>query len=272
MFSQLKTWFAALRQLPDQSLQNHSLSFLREGQWPSLVYAIGDIHGCYELLRQAETEIVERSGEVKGDRLIIVLGDVIDRGAKSAQVIDHLIAAPPAGFRRICLAGNHEIMMLQFLANPNLKSNWLKYGGLQTLASYGISAQELSSKSRIDRDGLKHLLMSYVPDEHVDFMRSLPIGLRLPGATFVHAGIQPAALATNQFDWASFDLRFEALHGLADGDQSLVVHGHHAQKTFELRNNCLNLDTGAYATGQLTVARFTAANAHTIFDVSQKSR
>ena len=267
LFTQLAVWLRNLKTPQNPSSLSTGATFLNERQLPSAVYAIGDVHGCYDLLCKAENEIVKRATAINGDRLIVVLGDVIDRGPKSAQVIDHLIAAPPAGFRRICLAGNHEMMMLQFLANPKLKSSWLKFGGLATLESYGISTRELRSRSEFNGERFKHLVTSYIPEEHLHFLRSLPLGLRFPGLTFVHAGLHPDALAKKRFDTGRFDLRLEALHDLAVGEQSLVVHGHHAQKRAEINNNCLNLDTGAYATGRLSFAEFTDAKAYSLFEV-----
>ena len=76
--------------------------------WPAAIYAIGDIHGCLDELLALEAQIFADATAPVGPKLIVTLGDYIDRGPNSARVIDHLVRPLPDGFSRIALAGNHE--------------------------------------------------------------------------------------------------------------------------------------------------------------------
>nr|WP_318011641.1 metallophosphoesterase [Mesorhizobium sp. CO1-1-8] len=99
----------------------------------AVVYAIGDVHGCYKELRALEQKILLDSLRFQSRKIIVMLGDYIDRGFQSARVLDHLLAPPPKGFQRICLAGNHEVAMLNYLDGNLSREPWLATGGLQTL-------------------------------------------------------------------------------------------------------------------------------------------
>ena len=88
---------------------------------PGTIYAIGDVHGRLDLLRALESQIAEDASGREGETWVILLGDIVDRGPSSAQVIDHLIAPPSEGLRRFCLRGNHEALMLDFLRRPRAK-------------------------------------------------------------------------------------------------------------------------------------------------------
>src|SRR5688500_2364982 len=104
-----------------------------------VVYAIGDVHGCLDQFLQLESLIVEDARRYEGKvKTIILLGDFIDRGPHSAQVVSYLLTPPPNGFARMALAGNHEAAMLAFLEHPIAMRNWLLIGGLETLASYNV--------------------------------------------------------------------------------------------------------------------------------------
>ena len=84
-------------------------------EMPAAIYAIGDIHGCHRQLKALEEKIVEDAAMIEGEKWLVCLGDYIDRGPASAMVLDHLIARPPAGFRRFCIAGNHEHIAYDFI-------------------------------------------------------------------------------------------------------------------------------------------------------------
>jgi hypothetical protein len=90
------------------------------------IYAIGDIHGRLDLLQQAERSIIDNAARLPGRKLIVTLGDYIDRGPSSAQVISHLMAPPPPDFDRICLTGNHEIMMLDYIDGLISFGDWMQ--------------------------------------------------------------------------------------------------------------------------------------------------
>nr|WP_295884926.1 metallophosphoesterase family protein [uncultured Devosia sp.] len=223
--------------------------------WPALVYAIGDVHGCLKELEELERRIVQDGIGVSGDKWIVMLGDYVDRGPASAAVLDRLCSAPPAGFRRICLAGNHETMMLKFLRSPSLDSDWLRFGGMETLASYGIDIDALGTVSITAR---RNLLGSHIPNEHIDLLESLPTSLQLPGIVFAHAGVRPGIPLEDQTE---ADLLWIREPFLSDAQLRpfRVVHGHTPVTAPEVLSNRIGIDTGAFATGVLTALRLDAS-------------
>jgi serine/threonine protein phosphatase 1 len=223
-------------------------------QRPALIYAIGDIHGCFAELERLEHSIVADAAEVEGEKWIVTLGDYIDRGPASAQVVRHLMAPPPAGFRRISLAGNHEQMLLDFLADPRRGRGWLDYGGLDTARSYGLGAVAGSGNPGAIARALDLLL----PEEHVGWMRGLPSALAVPGFVFVHAGLRPGIPLDQQSEHDLLWIRDEFLDAdLPDGP--IVVHGHTPAAEPSRTPRRIGIDTGAFASGILTAVRIDAA-------------
>ena len=101
---------------------------LTRSRWLEVVYAIGDVHGCLDQLRRLESLIVADACAYAGDKLIVMLGDYIDRGSNSAGVLDHLLSDPPIDFARVCLAGNYEKMMTDFIKQPRVCPNGCRCG------------------------------------------------------------------------------------------------------------------------------------------------
>lgn len=220
---------------------------------PGAVYAIGDVHGCLDELLQLEQLIQSDAANVEGEKWIVMLGDYIDRGPRSAQVIDHLLALPPRGFRRFALAGNHEQMLLDFLASPRLAADWLEYGGWETLGSYGIDARDRT----MDATVAATMLGARMPRSHLDWLRQLPVSLELPGFVFVHAGIRPGRPLAEQDESDLLWIREPFLEIPGDAGV-LVVHGHTPETEAVVRPWRLGIDTAAFATGRLTSARIDA--------------
>ena len=102
------------------------------------VYCIGDIHGRADLLTHLHELILKDARRYQGDKTIVYLGDCIDRGEQSRQVIEMLLSQPLPGFKAIYLKGNHEQAMLDFMEYPEAAAAWLTFGGRETLNSYGI--------------------------------------------------------------------------------------------------------------------------------------
>jgi serine/threonine protein phosphatase 1 len=230
---------------------------------PQIVYAIGDVHGCLDLLRHIEAEIAA-DAPPGGEAWIVVLGDVIDRGPASAQVLDHLLGRPPAGLRRLCLRGNHESLMLAFLRQPRGHSEWFEMGGLETLASYGMpvgNIHELSSRR------LENLVMSHIPNEHVSFLEGLPLAIEMPDWVFVHAGLKPGRAISSQREgdllWYRDDFA-ETYEGLG----KVVVHGHTPVDTPMMTRYRIDVDTGAYYSGRLSAVRLSHTDPPRILSVS----
>ncbi|KQU99451.1 hypothetical protein ASC89_10745 [Devosia sp. Root413D1] len=217
---------------------------------PALVYAIGDVHGCLAELRQLERLIEADAAGTPGEKWMVLLGDYIDRGPQSAQVIDHLLAPAPAGFRRFTLAGNHEQMLLDFLAAPQQSAEWLDYGGVETLTSYGIDARDGGGRPAM----LARSLEAQMPRSHLEWLRQLPISLETPGFFFAHAGVRPGRTLAEQLDGDLMWIR-EPFLGGATGTGKIVVHGHTPEAEPMRLPWRIGIDTGAFATGRLTSAR-----------------
>lgn len=221
--------------------------FFDEG--PDHIYAIGDVHGCDDLLAALEDRIIEDARQRRGTKWLVMLGDYVDRGPKSASVLDRLTARAPEGFTRICLAGNHEEIMLDFLDNPTADHRWLDFGGLETLHSYGIH------KLPSNRQALRNTLLSYIPQEHIEFLERLPSLVSVPGYCFVHAGIRENQPLSEQDDAALLWLRPRAGSEPAPPRDFVVVHGHTPVADVEIVNGRINIDTGAYMSGKLSAVR-----------------
>ena len=107
------------------------------------IFVIGDIHGCLNQLISIHDQIFNYKSYKKEEDLLIYIGDYIDRGPKSKQVIDQILQLKNKEIKTVFLMGNHEEMMIDFLFNKinNLK-NWLNYGADQTFKSYDIEVVE----------------------------------------------------------------------------------------------------------------------------------
>lgn len=217
------------------------------------VYAIGDVHGCLNELRAAEIRIADDIERSQRPGLVILLGDYVDRGPHSAQVIDHLIKPSELGLRRVALCGNHDDVFAKFVATPEQYMEWLELGGKQTLASYGIDVHHLDF-SRKGRIALKRTLASSIPAKHLAFLSNLPIVLKTGRMIFVHAGLRPKITLSEQTDEDLMWIR-EPFLSSGWGGPGLVVHGHTPQPTPNVGLGRIGIDTGAFYTGKLTVLK-----------------
>lgn len=216
------------------------------------VYAVGDIHGRFDLLRGAE-ERIEADLGADTRALVIYLGDYIDRGPSSADVIEHLLNPVTPRFTRLCLRGNHEDMFMQFLQSPREAEGWLDVAGRETLFSYKLDPKKL-------RDSLsspwatEQLLQSHIPERHRTFLDALPYFARWKSYLFVHAGIMPGIPLHKQ---DREDLLWIREPFLTVGPELpvTVVHGHTPQDEVSYGPRRIGIDTGAYATGRLSVLK-----------------
>lgn len=192
-------------------------------------FVIPDLHGRYDLLMQALYEISIWATE----GTVVFLGDYVDRGPQSKQIVDRLIQGPPEGWTWICLKGNHEDMLLEaYLDQGETRAWWFNNGGDTTMNSY---------------EGV-------IPDQHLEWYRSLKNLHADDHRVYVHAGVgehyelsdQPEAMT----QWYRYplgaDVGYRGKH---------VVHGH-TPKGPELYPNRTNLDGGAYKRGVLYVGEF----------------
>lgn len=200
-----------------------------------LTYAIGDVHGCNDLLARLLDDI-HRDAERRGSAArIVFLGDYIDRGPDSKGVLATLMAGPQrTGDEWISLFGNHEDVMLQAPTSERLSTLWLREGGLTTLASFG----------------------GEIPDDVRAWCAARPVSFDDGERLFVHAGVRPGVPIAEQTRHDLIWIRDEFLLSPADHGR-LIVHGHtpdFAGPT--VRPNRINLDTGAFHTGVLTAVAF----------------
>ncbi|MBD8066780.1 serine/threonine protein phosphatase [Devosia sp. PTR5] len=220
--------------------------------WPGAIYAIGDVHGRLDLLEDAQRRIAADAASVPGEKYIVMLGDYVDRGPASAGVLDALVGAPALPFKRICLMGNHEAMMLAGLSQPGAEDLWLANGGDTTLRSYGLDPALLSDNGR-----RAHLqtVRARIPEEHIEFLQHLPLSLRIEDEVILcHSGVvdRKGIEATDEADllWARPTAERDA-----DADGPLVIHGHTPVDSPLVTPRRINIDTGACMTGLLTVVR-----------------
>lgn len=220
----------------------------------TIVYAIGDVHGCYDELIGLEKLICADETPSRFKKLIVMLGDYIDRGPKSAQVVAHLMKSPPAGFKRLCLLGNHEDALLNFVEGSLPYEQWLHFGADKTLQSYGLDLQYLEMICS-DKNRLSRMLADLIPSDHIRFLSSLPIIAASQSVVFAHAGIRPGVRLGMQCSRDLLYIRKELFRHTEDLDH-LVVHGHTPVDTVDLPSRYrINVDTGAFATGRLSAVR-----------------
>lgn len=203
-----------------------------------LTYAIGDIHGCLDKLRNLLLRC-----EIHADgrpSAFVFVGDYIDRGPQSSAVIDCLIdLKAQRGESVVTLMGNHEAMALAVIDGKSSSRLWFAQGGLATLKSYGIAEP------------------NELPRAHVDWLRALAFRYDDGRRFFVHAGVNPATPLEAQDDFDLLWIREPFLSHRGDYGR-LVVHGHTplVDGVPDLHGNRLNLDTGAVFGGPLTAAVF----------------
>jgi serine/threonine protein phosphatase 1 len=214
------------------------------------IYAIGDVHGRCDLLERLlldiDNDLTQRPIEVP---LVVLLGDYIDRGPDSASVLEQLVACRKA-FELICLKGNHESLMLQFLDDPSRLDDWIRFGGLSTLVSYGLGP---SLDSQTDRSSalIAHELNQALPQSHRFFLNKLRPSFTCGDFYFAHAGVRAGIPLEKQSEHDLLWIREDFL--LHEGFfEKIVIHGHTPVHEPQVMPNRINIDTGAYATGRLT--------------------
>jgi serine/threonine protein phosphatase 1 len=202
-----------------------------------LTYAIGDIHGCHDLLKRLLDDIHHDAERRGGAARIVFLGDYIDRGPNSKAVLATLMGGPQrSGDEWICLIGNHEDLMLQAATSPRLEAHWLFEGGNRTIASFGGD----------------------IPADVRTWCAARPVTFDDGERLFVHAGVRPGIPIAQQLREDLLWIRDQFLLSSVDHGR-LIVHGHTPDLAGPtVRPNRINLDTGAFHTGVLTAVVFAA--------------
>ncbi len=191
-----------------------------------VTYVIGDIHGCLTPLQR----LLEKIHPRPQDQLIFI-GDYIDRGPQSNEVVEHLLGLPQ---RRIFLMGNHEKMLLDYLAGED-QEIFLANGGEATLRSYGGDPDD-------------------IPDSHRAFFQSLRPMYETPDYLFVHAGIRPMVPLAEQSLRDLVWIRQEFFQFMGHFPKP-VVFGHTPLRQVLLADDRIGIDTGCVYGGKLTAVR-----------------
>jgi serine/threonine protein phosphatase 1 len=201
----------------------------------SLTYVIPDIHGRYDLLSDGLARIMARSpGEAD---VIVALGDYVDKGPESKQVIDRLLSGVAEGWNFVALQGNHDAVMVAALRDPSKMAWWIEKGGDTALKSYGGDPAAVPQSHIAWLEGLRLM--------HIDRYR-----------LYVHAGVDPETPLERQSEatllWKRYPKGFPGGYG-----DLHVVHGHDNYPDGPLLyEGRTNLDTAAWRTGRLTIGVF----------------
>jgi serine/threonine protein phosphatase 1 len=216
------------------------------------IYAIGDIHGRLDLLESLLAQIeTDNAGRPAAAVQTIFLGDLIDRGPQSAQVVERLRLLKQENIR--LLLGNHEeVFLLALSGDIEALRFFTRIGGKETILSYGIAPDDYN---HYDFPELMAAFQAHVPASHIEFIRSFEDIILAGDYAFVHAGIRPGTPLDAQ---AVKDLRW-IRGGFLDHNKPLeriIVHGHTIAENVELRPHRIGIDTGAWASGVLTAMAF----------------
>ena len=214
------------------------------------VYCVGDIHGREDLLMDLHKMILQDSSKFLGDKVVVYLGDYIDRGLHSKEVVDLLLNKPLVNFKPIYLRGNHEQVLLDFLnVDANIAMEWFNFGGQSTLLSYGVSITGVSFGDKLNL--LQQDLADKIPAEHLSFYTQLNYSYECGDYFFVHAGVKPKKALKRQ---SELDMMWIRNEFLASNFQfkKMIVHGHSIVDQPEQKDNRIAIDTGAYNSGRLT--------------------
>jgi serine/threonine protein phosphatase 1 len=224
----------------------------------ALIYAIGDVHGRADLLDALLTRIDEDVRQEDLRPTVVFMGDYIDRGPNSAQVVDRVLALHTrSDLQVIALKGNHEELLLRYLNEPDLGPRWSEYGGGATLMSYGVRPP----LHRSDAEGWSQAHEAFraaLPQAHLKFYKDLRLSFEAGDYVFVHAGVRSGVAMAEQTSDDMLWIR----RGSLDAEDSLprvVVHGHTPAEAVDLDGRRIGIDTGAYASGRLTALKLKGA-------------
>lgn len=213
-------------------------------------YVVGDVHGRLDLLERLLADIHHDLEKGRPDQVLLVfLGDLIDRGPQSREVVERLRTYRHPGVRPVFILGNHEEILLRVLGGETeVMTKWQWFGGKECLQSYGV---DLTDFAGLGDDVALKVIREAIPVEHVNFLRTFVDTCRFGDYLFVHAGVRPGVGLDQQLQ---SDLRWIREPFLLSDDEHgfVVVHGHSISPGVDDRTNRIGIDTGAYRTGKLT--------------------
>ena len=213
------------------------------------IYAIGDVHGRADLLAQLFSRIdADLAAHPIARPIQVLLGDYVDRGPNSREVIEQLILRSSI-HEMICLKGNHETFIPRFLSDPLIFHEWRRLGGLETVVSYGVEPKVRARK--IDHADLHATFNRMFPDQHRQFLAKMKSHFICGDYFFVHAGVRPKVSLNEQNEDDLLWIREDFL-SYKRTFSKIIIHGHTPVVEPEILPNRINIDTGAYATGRLS--------------------
>ena len=222
-----------------------------------LVYAVGDVHGCYQLFKELLGRIArDCAARAAGRRpILVLLGDYIDRGPDSAKMLEALVWLRRRPDLEVhLLRGNHEQALLEFADAPERGGPWLQYGGAETLAAYGVSAPSADADPAA-LVAARDELLARMPAAHLRLLQGLELIVEVGDYAFVHAGVRPGTPLARQSEQDLLWIRQEFLESPGPFEKT-IVHGHTwLDHRPQLTPGRIGLDTGAFATGVLTAIR-----------------
>ena len=221
----------------------------------TVVWAVGDVHGRHDLL-QPLVEVIraDLAARDASRKVVVFLGDYVDRGPGSREVIQSLASLPAGdGVEWRFLKGNHEETMIRFLDDPSVGAQWCEYGGDATLQSYGLRPPEMKHRTESWRpvsSDLKHKLGA---DERA-FLSGLELCVEVGDYFFTHAGARPGLPLDRQSAEDMLWIRSQFLRSDVEFEK-IIVHGHTPVAEVHVDHRRIGIDTRAYESGVLTALR-----------------
>lgn len=214
------------------------------------IYAVGDVHGQLGHVQNLLPKIAADAAAWKGRKVLLFVGDLVDRGPHSKEVMELLVHEPlkADGFEQIAIRGNHEWKMHRFVDSLDNYEAWFKFGGIAALHSYGVRYTPTTPVEEAQAD-----FNQAIPQSHVEFLEKMPLTHIEGDYLFVHAGVRPGVPLEEQEE---YDLQYmrEPFLSWPHGLPYTVVFGHTTlpQGKPLVDDDKIGIDTGAYMGGPLT--------------------
>lgn len=258
MLSSLKSMFRAKAAAPAAAVPEGAVAF-----------AIGDVHGRDDLLAPLVAHMFEDAGFKAAERRVIVgLGDYVDRGPGSRRVIELLMHVQASdGVEARMLRGNHDQTLLDFLGDAAVGLSWCEFGGREALRAYGVNPPMGRAEPEAWEEA-RQAFVAALPEAHVHFLRGLGLSFALGDYFFAHAGARPGVALEAQDEQDLMWIRQPFLSDPRPFDK-VVVHGHSASVEAFADRRRIGIDTGAYATGVLSALRLEGAERRLVQAVRQ---
>lgn len=211
------------------------------------LYAIGDVHGCFnEMMSLLAAIESDHAARPEKQCIIVFLGDLVDRGPHSSRVLEYLVRTPPQFATTYCLLGNHEEMMLRILRGESeLIQSWLEYGGRECVESYGLMPEMLHGQTD---EAVQLMFRKRVPDSHIELLSKCVESIRFGSYLLVHAGVDPDTPLDDQ-DGRQLRWIREPFLSHTKPLEAMIVHGHTISNEVVRLPHRIGVDTGAYQPG-----------------------